>query len=280
MSPGVGQALLVAGIVVMAAAAAWSRPLTAPPAQGVYLEELTWVEVRGLIRDGKTVAIVPTGGVEQNGPHAVLGKHNYIVRQTAGRIAEALGNALVAPVIAYVPEGETEPPGGHMTFAGTLSLPEEVFAAVLEHTARSLRAHGFKTICLLGDSGGNQAAQAAVAGELNRDWAGSGVRVIHVGDYYDPKANGQVAWLRDQGESDGAIGSHAGIRDSSELMAVFPEGVRRDRMAPDGGRFYNEPTGVIGDPTRASAERGEIMLQLKIEAALRQIRAALDPDRS
>ncbi len=274
------HALLIAGIVVLAAAAAWSRPLTAPLPKGVYLEALTWVEVRALIRSGKTVAIVPTGGVEQNGPHLVLGKHNYIVRYTAGRIAAALGNALVAPVVAYVPEGSIDPPGGHMAFAGTLSVPEEVFAAVLEHTARSLRAHGFETICLVGDSGGNQAAQAAVAAKLNAEWAGGGAKVVHVGDYYDAKANGQPAWLREQGESDTTIGSHAGIRDSSELMAVFPGGVRRDRLARDGGHFYSEATGVNGDPTRASGERGEIMLQLKIEAALRQIRAALASDQS
>jgi creatinine amidohydrolase/Fe(II)-dependent formamide hydrolase-like protein len=80
--------------------------------------------------------------------------------------------------------------------------------------------------------------------------------------------------LRDQGESERAIGTHAGIRDTSELMAVFPEGVRGDRLAPGGGA-YDEPTGVVGNPTRASAERGEALLQLKIDAALRQIRAAL-----
>ena len=269
------RAWLIAGLVVLVAAAAWSRPLTAPLSEGVYLEALTWVEVRALIRSGKTVAIVPTGGVEQNGPHLALGKHNYVVRHTAGRIAAALGNALVAPVVAYVPEGTVDPPGGHMAFAGTISIPEAVFAAVLEHAARSLRVHGFRTICFIGDSGGNQAAQAAVAAKLNAEWADSGVTVLHVGDYYDPEANGQPAWLRDAGESTATIGRHAGIRDTSELMAVFPEGVRPERAAPDGGRFFSEPTGVVGDPTRASAERGEVMLRLKIEAALRQIRAAL-----
>ncbi len=265
---------LVAGIVVMAALTAWSRPLTAPLPEGVSMEELTWVEVRELIQSGATTIIVPTGGVEQGGPHLVIGKHNYIVRHTAGRIAEALGNALVAPVMAYVPEGDIESREGHMAFAGTLSLPEPVFSTVLENTARSLRAHGFRVIALLGDSGGNQASQAAVAEKLNAEWAGSGVRVIHVSDYYDPAVNGQIAWLKDQGESQFFIGSHAGIRDTSELMAVFPEGVRPDQMAWAGGLF-TETTGVIGDPTKASAERGEVMLQLKVEAALRQIRAEM-----
>ena len=275
MSARLRQAMLVAGIAVLGIAAAWSRPLTAPAPEGVYLEEMTWVELRELVEHGKDLAIVPTGGVEQNGPHLVLGKHNYIVRYTAGRIAEALGNAVVAPVIAHVPEGDIERREGHMAFAGTISLPETVFAAVLEHTARSLRAHGFKTIVFLGDSGGNQATQAAVAERLNAEWADSGARAIHVSDYYDPDANGQIAWLRDRGETVAAIGSHAGIRDTSELMAVFPEGVRAERRARNGGLLYTEPTGVIGDPTRATAERGEQLLRLKIDAALRQIRAAL-----
>lgn len=270
--------LIIAVILVLGAVAASSGSLTAPLSDRVHLEELTWVETRALIEAGKTIAILPTGGLEQNGPHVVLGKHNYIVRYTAGWIAQTLGNALVAPVVAYVPEGKIDPPEGHMAFAGTISVPEAVFAAVLEHSARSLRAHGFRLICLLGDSGGNQAAQAAVAERLNAEWAADGVRVLHVGDYY--ANNGQVEWLREQGESDAAIGGHAGIRDTSELMTIYPEGVRQDRMARDGGFFVNEATGVSGDPRQASAERGEMMIRLKVEAALRQIRAVLNPPAS
>ena len=258
-------------VVILVSLTAIPQPLTAPLPRTVYLEEMTWVEVREALARGKTTAIVPTGGVEQNGPHMVLGKHNYIVRRTAGAIAGRLGDALVAPVMAYVPEGETDPPSGHMAFAGTLSVPEPVFAAVLEHTARSLRAHGFTTIAFVGDSGGNQSAQASVAARLSEEWAGEGVAVLHVGDYY--AANGQVAWLESEGESKATIGRHAGIRDSSELMAVYPDGIRRDRLQRDGGRA-SEATGVSGDPTRASAERGEALLNLKVEAAVRQIRAA------
>src|ERR1043166_7358855 len=76
----------------------------------VFLEELTWTEVRDAIRAGKTTIIFPTGGTEQNGPHMVLGKHNFIVKHTAESIARRLGNALVAPVIPYVPEGSIDPP--------------------------------------------------------------------------------------------------------------------------------------------------------------------------
>ena len=256
-----GGALLALAVVGVLALA---RP-TAPDT--VWLDSLTWVETAALIEAGTTVAIIPTGGTEQNGPHMVLGKHNAIVAHAAGRIARELGNALVAPVMAYVPEGAIDPPEGHMRFAGTLSLPEPVFEAVLEHAARSLRAHGFTLICLLGDSGGNQAAQARVAAMLSREWAADGVRVLHVGDYY--AASGQVEHLLAAGESEASIGGHAGIRDTSELMAVWPEGVRGDRLGPG-----MPGSGADGDSSRASAARGETLLALKVAAALRQIRAA------
>lgn len=251
-----------------------SQPLSAPLTEEVQIEKLTWVEVRELIGHGKTVALVPTGGVEQNGPHMILGKHNYIVHYTADQIARALGNALVAPVVAYVPEGNTEPPTGHMNFSGTLSLPEPVFEAVLEHTARSLKAHGFTAIAFIGDSGGNQTSQTRVAERLTRDWQADGVRVLAIDSYYS--GNGQIEWLKARGETATAIGSHAGIRDTSELLAVFPEGVRNDRLALHGGRYHLEATGVHGDPRRASADYGREMLRLKIEAALAQLRAALE----
>ncbi|SVB73354.1 uncharacterized protein METZ01_LOCUS226208, partial [marine metagenome] len=82
--------------------------------------------------------------------------------------------------------------------------------------------------------------------------------------------NGQAQWLREQGYSDREIGSHAGIRDTSELLAIQPDGVRLTHLNA-GGRRYSEATGSNGDPTLASAEIGHVMLEMKIDAALRQI---------
>lgn len=250
--------------IVLAAALAASCASQAMATE-VEIERMTSPEVRAAIEAGKTTIIIPTGGTEQNGPHMVLGKHNFIVRETARRIAEKLGNALVAPVLGYVPEGDIEKREGHMAYAGTLSVPPPIFAAVLEAAADSFRAHGFKTIVLLGDSGPNQEPQRIVARQLNAAWAAQGVRVVSPDSYYG--ANGAVDWLKAQGESEAAIGTHAAIRDTSELLAVFPAGVHKDRMAAD-------KDGVIGDPARASAERGEKFLTLKVEAAVKDIEAA------
>jgi creatinine amidohydrolase/Fe(II)-dependent formamide hydrolase-like protein len=249
-----------------------AQRLDAPPPETVFLRDMTWVELRARIRAGATTVIVPTGGVEQNGPHMVLGKHGYIVTETARRIAVALGDAVVAPTIDTVPEGDIGRREGHMAFPGTISLPQPLFAALLESVAASLKAGGFRAILFLGDSGGNQAAQSEVATRLDALWRNDGVRVIALTDYYAD--NGAIPWLGGQGFTAAEIGRHAGIRDTAELMAAHPEGIRNDRLAPDGGS-YDEPTGVDGDPAKATPEIGERLLMLKVEAALKQIRAEL-----
>ena len=233
---------------------------------GVFLEELTWTEVRDALAAGITTVIIPTGGTEQNGPHMVLGKHNYLVRHKAGEIARRLGNALVAPVMAYVPEGNVDPPTGHMRFPGTITTPPEVFEQVLEFAARSFKEHGFLDIALLGDSGGNQASQAAVAERLNREWAATSVRVHHLTDYYPGPGD---AWLVTQGERPEDVGSHAGMHDTASLMFLNPAMLRLDELAPG---ISGDGSGVVGNPARSTAAYGEQILQMQIAAAVRQIR--------
>ena len=249
----------------------------------VYIEELTWMEVRDAIKAGKTTVILPTGGTEQSGPHMVLGKENFAVHYSAGEIAKRLGDALVAPTLAYVPEGNVNPPSGHMRYAGSITLPNDAFVQVLVWAGRSFKVNGFTDIVLIGNSGGNQAGLKAAADQLNKEWAASGTRAHFVAAYYDAGAPTAPVvespfdrYLIERGETKDTIGSHAGIRDTSTLMAVeaavFKKGelVRWDKLAPAGGF---EGSGVSGDPTRASVERGKVGNELKIEAAIKEIKA-------
>src|SRR6186997_1689929 len=228
--------MLCTSLLVAACAFAAQTPDT------VFLEELTWPEVRDAIHAGKTTIIFPTGGTEQNGPHMVLGKHNFIVKHTSERIARKLGNALVAPVLAYVPEGSIDPPEGHMHYPGTITLPDEYFMKVAEYAARSFKVNGFKNIVLIGDSGPNQKGLQAVASMLNKEWAGTDVRVHFIPEYYNE--NGFRAWLHTQGEKDQDIGTHAGISDTSQLMALNPAWIRKDKLAAAAGD--RKATGVSG----------------------------------
>ncbi len=249
-----------------------SRPLTAPLPNTLKIADMTWVEVRSAIAQGYTRVIVPSGGIEQNGPHMILGKHDYIVSFAAERIASELGRTLVAPVISFVPEGDYAPPTGHMRFPGTIGVSDQVYASLLDGIARSLKAAGFKMICLIADHGGSARPQAEVAQKLSREWAADGIKVINVDDYYGAAGDAQNKLLMAQGETLKTIGQHAGIADTSELMAIHPEGVDLARSARSA--FSREQTGVDGDPRRASGERGRALLALKVKAAVRQIRAA------
>jgi creatinine amidohydrolase len=226
---------------------------------------MTWPEIRDAVASGKTTILIPSGGTEQNGPHMVTGKHNVIVSETARRIALELGDALVAPVIAYTPEGNISSREGHMAYPGTISISPETFAGILEGAASSFKAHGFKTIVFLGDSGPNQAPQRSAATALQKEWAGSGVQVISATAYYAD--NGQADVLKAAGETDASIGHHAGMRDTSELLAIDPAGIRSDKLAVD-------RDGMSGDSRRSSAEWGERLLALKVKAAVAEIRAA------
>jgi creatinine amidohydrolase len=245
------------------------RPFAQVPAS-LDLADMTWVEVRAAISAGFTTVIVPSGGLEQNGPHMAIGKHGWIMDEAAHRIAVGVGHALVVPPIAYVPEGETDPPAGNMRFPGTVGVSASAFEATLDGIARSLRRAGFHTICFIAEHGQSLAPQAAVARRLNAEWATDGVEIVDVNQYnqYQP----QNDWLIAQGVNRAEIGDHAGIADTSELMAVHPAGVdlRRWTQPPPAP----ESTGVSGDPSHASARLGRVLLTMRIDAAIRQILAA------
>ncbi|UYV36639.1 creatininase family protein [Rhodobacteraceae bacterium D3-12] len=194
--------------------------LTVPAGAEVFLENMTSPELAAAIAAGKTTVIIPTGGTEQNGTAMVLGKHNIRVKALSGRIAEVLGDAIVAPVIAHVPEGGIEPPSGHMGFAGSMTVPPEVFAANVEWSARSLKLAGFETIVLLGDSGWNQAPMAAVAELLHGEWGGG----IFLSDAYYGSHAAFAEWLEKQGFADAGV--HAGLGDVALMLAVAPSAVR------------------------------------------------------
>jgi creatinine amidohydrolase/Fe(II)-dependent formamide hydrolase-like protein len=159
-----------------------TNPLPAP--NTVWLEEMTWIDVRDALKAGKTNVIVPTGGMEPNGVWLVTGKHNYVLHANCEAIARKMGNALCAPIVKFVPEGNIEPKSGHMVSPGTITAREETYQALLTDIAESLQAHGFKNIIFIGDSGGNQKGQQAVADKLTAKWGGKAL-ALHIGEYYD-----------------------------------------------------------------------------------------------
>jgi creatinine amidohydrolase len=257
-----------AGLLFIAVLA--SDEATADPAQSVYLEDLTWTELRDRIQAGDTAVIVPIGGTEQSGPDMALGKHNVRVHILAGKIAAVLGHTLVAPVIAYVPEGGVSPPTEHMRFPGTITVPDRTFEQVLESAAESFKHAGFKDVFFLGDHGGYQSELSTVARHLNQAWSATPAFRAHaVLDYYRATETTYVQALKARGFDAREIGTHAGLADTSLMLAVDPDLVRSDRLA--GGAGLDTANGVYGDPRRSSAELG----QLGVEAIVAETVAAM-----
>ncbi len=254
----------------MDTAPAGMTPTKAPDT--VFIDELTWEENRDAMKAGKTTFIVPTGGTEKNGYHMIMGKHNYIVSHGANLMARRLKNALVAPVIAYVPEGDPDRQN-----PGAISLPSPAYDMLLDAAARSLKAHGAKEIIFIGDSGGNQQGMRSVADKLNAEWKDAGTKVFALTDYYEGGREHYRAWMEAAfGYGEDVIGSHAGISDTSQMLHVRPSGIRKNMLMPWGGP---KDSGVSGDPMKATAEIGRMGIEFKVNAALAQYRAIKNPPR-
>jgi creatinine amidohydrolase len=259
------KGLLILWVLLVSAAGAQA----AAPTTSVYLEELTWPELRADIQAGKTTILVPIGGTEQNGPHMAIGKHNVRVKVLAGKIAHALGDALVAPVVAYVIEGDVDRPSGHLQFPGTITAPPDAFEKILEYAGKSLKLAGFRNIVFLGDSGDNQKADAAAAQRLNREWKATPVRAYALGEYYHASEVEFAQLLKSKGYSAAEIGSHAGLLDTSLMMATDPSLVRADLLGET-----RPGDGTHGDPRRASAALGQLGVDLIVTRSVAAIRTA------
>ena len=260
------------GLALLSAHALGAQTDTGDP----FIEQMTWTEIRDAMAAGKTKVIVPIGGTEQNGPHMVMGKHNYVITFAAGKMAREMGDALVAPTVAWVPEGSYEREG-FGDKPGVITNPSPSYNNLLEAAARSLESHGFTEIIFIADSGGDQAGMDEVATRLNSEWEGGPTRLFALTDYYAKGQEWSRAWLMaEYGYDMETIGSHAGITDTSAVMYVFADGVRNDRRYRLGGR---PDAGVTGDPTLATPEIGRMVVNFKVVAAMQQYQAIKAPPR-
>jgi creatinine amidohydrolase/Fe(II)-dependent formamide hydrolase-like protein len=222
-----------------------ARPIDA--VESVFIDELTWLEVRDALRAGKDTVLVGSGGVEMNGPYVVTDKHQYVVRAMTGAIARLHGKALVAPTVQFVPEGEFDPPTSHMRYPGTVGVSEETFKMLLTDIAKSFKATGFKHIVFLGDSGGNQVGMAAVADELNAKWADEETRVHYIEEYYlqHPAWKTREAFLRKHGIVEAPEGHHDNIVATAIIYSASPDAVRAKQRRQAG---LNSLDGIELDP--------------------------------
>jgi creatinine amidohydrolase len=267
----------------------------------VFLEEMTSQELAAALAAGHRTVLIYSGSVEASGPHLALGKHNWRVRAYAERVARALGDAVVAPIIPVAPN-----PPELLRFPGTIGLRPETFTAVNEDVARSMVAAGFRCVVLLGDHESSQRPLSTLATRLDSEFRTQGIRVCFSSDAYAKSTEEIVAYGKAHGLR---AGGHGGLWDTSELWAVEPDAVRpqffasgdTDRgdsggpgsPAPQAGkvltgvrvrnavarvralfaRAKKEQQGVWGDPRHSSRQLGQIFCDIRVRNAVTEIRA-------
>jgi creatinine amidohydrolase len=269
---------------------------SAPP-DLVEFEMMTWPEVYRAIHDqGKTTALVYTGGTEQRGPQNVNGGHTLMAKATVKAIALKLGNAIALPVLPYSPNGASG------ALPGTIGLTNELLGAMLEQIAEQAIITGFKNVILMGDHGGGQPrVYAEVAKKLEDKYATKAQAEGHAQDIHVyfcdevyAKAQGDFEkYLQSQNLP---TSSHAGIQDTSEMM--YLQGSTNDYTRVDllpvafGGRGQqpadpNAPrpvsSGVSGDGRQSNVTLGKMAFDNKVTYAVAQIQRLLagskSPDR-
>lgn len=246
------------------------------------------MEVRDRLAEGYTTILIGTGGVEQNGPYLVTGKHNYVLETVMPYIAREIGNTLIAPVVEFVPEGRVGPePTGHMAYPGTISVRQDTFEALLTDIARSYATHGFLDIVLIGDSGGNGAGMRNVAAALNQRWIadGSEARVHYLPEYYEEdrwsydflKSVGitqidSISGRRVDERTDRRNGMHTDIYYEAQTAVQDPALIRASQREAVGRLNLH---GVDLTPISRTIELGEQLAEYRAEITARAYRASL-----
>lgn len=238
------------------------------------LDELTWPEVREQMRAGRGTVVIAFGATEQHGPHMALSTDRLLGEELTRRVAEALG-AFAAPTVPFGCSAH------HLAFAGTISLADETFHAIVADVVSSFAGAGFRRIVLLPSHGGNLAPLAVALEKLN---APAGVRVDAVTDL-GVLASIPIRAAEQHGVPIGEGGLHAGEWETSMMLTVHPERVHMDRAEPGytddplkaidslfaAGVDSISPNGVIGDPAQASAAHGEAYWELLTQMVLEAI---------
>ena len=232
----------------------------------LFLEDLTFEEVEAVVSGGYRTIVVGVGSVEQHGPHLPLKTDALWATVIPEMVARRLGSALVAPPIR---------PGvssHHMAFPGTITIRESTLRALIEDYVESLVRHGFTRIVFLATHGGNFATVRHTVEDLvsNHNADRAGVRLIPIADI-DALMAAFARVAEEDGITPGEAGFHAGETETSQMLAVAPREVRRERLirgytggeSADGvaraiqdGLKSISDIGVAGDPRQASAARG------------------------
>ena len=251
------------------------RPIRA--LNSLWIEELTWMEIRDAIRDGNTTVLVLTGGVESNGPHLASGKHNYSNKLMGESVAQALGATLIAPLVTLEPGNPTGP----VTIGSTGPMVSQAtYIAWLTDIGDSLRSMGFTQVYFLGDSGGNRRGMQAAADELNDRYGGVPTQFHHVPEFYNHDKVRQyiqetlgIPEEMEYQASSGSDGIHEELSITSVMSVIDPTSIRFDQRVEAGRASIN---GISLLPLSDTQSLGRMVIDFRTRLTVEAIKAFRD----
>jgi creatinine amidohydrolase len=240
------------------------------------LSYMTWHEVRDALAAGTRTVVFAVGSTEQHGPHMPLCVDTILGAALSAAVAGALGNALTAPPI-HVGQSSI-----HMDFAGSVTLKPETVQDLIAAYCRSFAHHGFERIVVLPSHGGNFAptdkAVALLKEDLRPDRVSTFTDFVQMREAYAPI-------MKRDGLPTDLPGLHAGEAETSLMLYLRPDLVREDLLeAGFVGPSQNKrpyassirevsENGVLGDPRRAVARRGEEYFRAWVDVVVRTVTA-------
>jgi creatinine amidohydrolase len=253
----------------------------------VLLEELSWPEVQDALARGIRTVVIVAASIEQHGPHLPMVTDTAIGQAVGERVARKLGNALLAPPIRPACSDH------HLAFPGSLSIPQEVFIETVGAYVRSLAPHGFDTFVLFSSHGGNFAPLEVAGARLREEFGPKGVRVVVFAGTaaLQDMMKVMVGTAAAMGAPQDVDAIHADVTETSVMMARQPSLVSAGRLeAGYLGRINTTeiftrgmraitPSGVFGDPRRASAQIGDAVVERLSDFLVAFVRQQLEEQR-
>ena len=248
----------------------------------IRMDEMNWPDIKSAIEQGYATVVVAVGSTEQHGPHLPTMTDTRIGDELARRVAVKLGHTLQAKTISVGCSSH------HLGFPGTISLRDETLKMIILDYIDSLVRNGFSRIVLLPIHGGNFPTVQAVVREARQ--AHRGIEIIGVTDLAK-LLDCLNAASAEFGISPSESGAHAGESETSIMLALEKDLVLADRFAPghvgptgekeleilrEQGMGALTKIGVLGDPRRASAEKGEAYLDRLTEFLIQEIKKQSD----
>ncbi|HUT80182.1 MAG TPA: creatininase family protein [Candidatus Bathyarchaeia archaeon] len=235
--------------------------------KGLKIESMTWFDIKKYLDDGYKTLVVAVGSIEQHGPHLPLITDTIIGENLVTEITKKLGKALQGPTIRLGCSNH------HMCFPGTISLNPETLKAIIFDYVSCMNQHGFQNIIFIPSHGGNFKVLEEAITTLQNKYPST--KIIGFTDLYK-YIDVTMQFSYDEGIKKEDAGAHAGETETSLMLYLYDEFVKKERFVPGYiGNFGKKEgelvlksnisvlsnKGILGDPTKASASKGQKYLE-------------------